>query len=85
MKCEYLCEYFVNTFAYTFLLLVYTVNTLRVNNYFIIKKISKYLSIYIESIHCIHVKIESIHIIFTNCSYLYSFLEVFLNENKIFF
>ena len=65
---EYLDEYFVNTFVNTFLREVNTMNTLRVNNYFLLKKYSIIRSIVrvcvcicLKSIHSIHQQIQSIH------------------------
>jgi len=65
---EYFDEYFVNTFVNTFLRGMNTMNTLTVNNYFLLKKysiirsiVSKSLYTCSKSIHSIHQLIESIH------------------------
>ena len=77
---EYHDEYFVNAFVNTFLREMNTLNTLRVNSYFLLKiqnitllvklfifniinnkRKSTCLCVCLQSIHCIHQQIQSIH------------------------
>ena len=74
--CEYFDEYFVNTFVNTFLREMNTLDTLRINNYFLLKKFSclcinnilvNLIIIYNNTCACVHVclkTIQSIHRIF---------------------
>jgi len=85
MISEHFGEHLVNTLVNTFLREVNTMNTLQVyiHLYNKIKEILRSslirscVSSYIESVHCVHQQIQSVHQVFTKCSLNRTFLEVY--------